>query len=260
MTYAPVRHYLSPIHYQPDKLGCVSIEVAHEHGKIMVVGHRNAILTGRRATAIMVREEQPLRVHRLVDTRVGVWMSDLPEELQQVEDYLHGHGPHVIGKRVLVGGLGLGIVATRLAQLGAAVTVVEKSRSVIRLIRRQAPNAPYRVIQMDIKTYLLGCEPYDAYYLDTWQGTNEVTWWEQVMPLRRLIGQRFGIVPVHCWAEDIMLGQVRRSVALHAEHGPEWHYARLPSGTDPDHFTAPSMGTPAWEAVYGVGLDAKRSA
>jgi hypothetical protein len=247
------------VRYLADSLGCVSIKIDQEHGKLMVVGHRNAILTGRRATAIMIREDAPLRVHRLVDSRVGVWMSDLPEELQQVEDFLHGQGAYVAGKRVLVGGLGLGIVATRLVQMGATVTVVEKSRSVIRLIRRQMP-APFRVVQADIHTYLRTCEPFDAYYLDTWQGTSEATWWSQVMPLRRLIGQRFGIVPVHCWAEDMMLGQVRRAVALHAEHGPEWHYARLPSGTDPDHFTAPAMGTPAWEAVYGAGLDAKRSA
>ena len=101
------------------------------------------------------------------------------------------------------------------------------------------------------------CPPcYDCYLLDTWQGTNEGTWWREVMPQRRAIRNRFGTAPaIHCWAEDIMLGQIMRTLQIGKPH---WYYEHLPlpmSARDAKQFVT-KVGLPAWEKKYGAAVDA----
>ena len=246
------------------RIGPITIDVEHETDAVPIVGFRSAMLTGRQQCSVRASKQHPIRIHRLREKGIGTWMTDSPEELQQVEDFLYRAKPQR-GQRMCVGGLGLGIVATRLTQLGAIVTAVERRRAIIHAVagwttaarRRQ----PYRVICSDIAKYLRRCEPFDAYYLDTWQGTSENTWWSNVLPLRRLIGQRFGVVPIYCWAEDMMLGQVVASIRRTFDHEAatgtprHWHMAHLPADTDVLRFVGPAMGTPAWEAQYGTAVD-----
>jgi len=254
--YAPVRHYLSPLQLRPGRSGPCRLQIVPRFGEIPVVSHRRAFLTNKQPTFIKVSKRTPLWVHELSEEGQGVWMTDLPEELQQIEDFLARAGvtpgrQSLRGSRVLVGGLGLGIVATRLAQEGAAVTVVERNRHIIKLCR--PPDIPMTVIQGDIATYLRDSRhgPFGEYYLDTWQGTNEGTWWKEVMPLRRIIANRFGVVPVWCWAEDIMLGQVVASGTAHLASGsPAWYYKLLAVDTHMQEFVT-TVGMPSWEKKHG---------
>jgi hypothetical protein len=71
------------------------------------------------------------------------------------------------------------------------------------------------------------------------------------MPLRRIIRNRWGRTPIiHCWAEDIMLGQIVRTLTMTQPH---WHYEKLPV---PMPLTvarsfARNIGLPTWEKRYG---------
>lgn len=72
----------------------------------------------------------------------------------------------------------------------------------------------------------------------------------RVHELRCTIRNRFGARPiVHCWAEDIMIGQIRRSL-----EGPHrfWKYKRLPLMTPRqiERFLS-DVGLPQWEKLYG---------
>jgi hypothetical protein len=172
---------------------------------------------------------------------------------------------------VLVGGLGLGILASILAQRPFidGVVVVERSPEVIELCAGKG----YEIVQGDIYDYLRKhSSPFDCYMLDTWQGTGEMAWWEQVMPARRIIRNRFGMAPrIHCWAEDIMVGQANRALAMKDRIAElKALGARMPS--NPRHWLHPALplmdekearwftaavGTKRWEEKYGKLLTEK---
>jgi predicted O-methyltransferase YrrM len=180
--------------------------------RVAVVSMREAITTGKKPIDVIL--DKPLRIHALTEDG-GTWMTDSPEELRQAGEWLASVRPK---GRVLVAGLGLGIVATWLSKLALVtqVDVVEIQPDVIRLLA--AHQAGYRVSRSDIMAYLKLFDrwtwPYDYCFLDTWQGTGEATWWDTVMPMRRVIANRFGKQKVHAWAEDIMLGQVAQSIRM----------------------------------------------
>ncbi len=155
---------------------------------------------------------------------------------------------------MLVGGLGLGVLASQVAAFpGVTETVVvERSPDVIALCARPG----YRVVEADVGAYLAEHQgAFDYYLLDTWRGTNEGTWFEDVLPLRRTIRRRWGRRPiVHCWAEDIMQGQLLRSLTHTVPH---WYYTYLPV---PMPLPAArrflrDVGLPAWERRYGAAID-----
>ena len=222
--------------------------------------------------------DEPLLIHELHEKGHGLWMTDLPEELNQIEEMLYHVKPQ---GRVLVGGLGLGIVAKRLTEIIGiqSVTVVEQSRPIIQL----CANGAYDTVCSDIMNFVAShnfhSKPFDFYLLDTWCGTNEGTWWNTVMPLRRAIRNRWGSKPtVSCWAEDIMLGQVKQSLViddmkrkmlqLHnadpnnkkkftLQNCRTWYYKHFPADMTPtqaDWFLE-QVGTKAWERKYGAIVD-----
>lgn len=245
--------YASPISLPERTVGKFSISHRTIEGTIPVVGHRQAILRGM--LPVVGKLAQPRRIHQLVVYRQGLWMTDLPEELNQIAEMLHEVQPK--GK-VLVGGLGLGIVATVVSRLPTVseVVVIEKSKEVIELCASDEES--YKVVKSDILTYLKKHKnPFNYYLLDTWAGTSEVTWWGEVLPLRRAIRQRFGLVPViHCWAEDIMWGQVRRRLTRE-DLPPHWYYQGPlchMSKTEADYFLK-YAGTLEWEKKYGAAID-----
>ncbi len=78
------------------------------------------------------------------------------------------------------------------------------------------------------------------------------------MPLRRLIRQRWGAKPVvHCWAEDIMQGQILRTLT---GKPPHWHYTGLPMPMSTAQANAflKDVGLPTWEQRYGHIIDTNR--
>lgn len=244
MRYEPAL-YRSPISLPERAVGKLSVRHRIVRDEVPIIGIRQALMCGR--TALTAKLTEPLRVHELFEEDRGVWMTDLPEELNQIAEALWNVQPE---GRVLVGGLGLGLLAAALSERDGVdeVVVVERSPEVIELCAQDG----YEVVQADIGEYLRTKDPgFDCYMLDTWQGTNEATWWSDVFPLRRTIRQRWDAGPkVHCWAEDIMLGQVRASLLQPHRH---WKYAKLPLMTpDEADLFLTSIGTPAWERDFAA--------
>lgn len=218
---------------------------------VIVVGLRQAFLRGIRP--VSVRLAEPLRIHELFHEDYGVWMTDLPEELNQIGELLRSVEP---SGRVLIGGLGLGILAHVVsARVGVErVVVIEKDEHVINLCAKRR----YSVVHADIAEYLLRStrERFDFFLLDTWQQTGESTWWSDVLPLRRIIRNRWGGKPVvHCWAEDIMHGQLLRSLTTHPEH---WYCRglQMPMTEAVARKFLRDVGLPTWEKKYGGAIDA----
>ena len=255
--------YPSPISLPERTVGRFSIKHRVMTGELPVVGTRQAFNRGIRPCVAVT--EKPLTIHELHEDDHGVWMTDQPEELNQIYEMLHDVKPK---GRVLVGGLGLGIL-TRLIIFRPGVThvtTVELNQDVIELAApkenrsRETSFLRHSTVCSDIFAFLAGPQheiPFDHYLLDTWGGTNESTWWGTVLPLRRAIRQRWGSKPkIHCWAEDIMWGQVERSLLRpHARH---WHHQNLPavmSATEVRRFQL-DAGLPAWEKKYGAAIDA----
>lgn len=240
--------YASPIDLPEGRSGRIVLS-HHVHNageRLPIVGIRQAILRG--VSPINVYLHEPLRVHELREQGVGVWMTDLPEELQQVADALNKFRPR---GRVLVGGLGLGILARTLEThpLVESVRVVEINPDVINLTGEGID-----VVQGDLREYLQTCEEFDCFMLDTWQNTNEGAWWEDVMPLKRIIRRRFARRPrVWCWAEDMMAAQVVNALQLGAHH---WYYTHVPKLTETQaRAFVRNVGLPTWERKYGRLVD-----
>jgi hypothetical protein len=250
--------YASPIDLPEGRSG--KIQIKHDElaagTKVTIIGDRQAIFTGR--CPAVGRLAAPRRVHVLSEDGVGTWMTDLPEELNQIAELLATTEP---SGNVLVGGLGLGVLARLVADRPKVktVTVIEASRDVIALCAGKPGG--FQIVRSDIAKYL-DASPvrYDYYLLDTWQGTNEATWWDTVMPLRRAIRRKHGARPkIWCWAEDIMRGQIGQS--LTNEYNPanprtHWYYRGLPKMSVAEfHRFFDRVGLPTWEAAYGRTID-----
>jgi hypothetical protein len=259
MTYKP-QWLPSPIDLPVGRHGTAQIKhrIIKAGERVPIVGMRQALTRG--VTPTFGRVETPLRIHELHEDGVGMWMTDLPEELNQIQEMLATVKPR---GSVLVGGLGLGLVADAVVRLPAvtAVAVVERSADVIALCAPSGHQwadvrADYRVVLADIRAHLeTNGDRHDHYLLDTWGGTSESTWWEDVFPLRRVIRQRHGARPkIHCWAEDIMLGQIFRTLT---RTPPHWYMSYLPcpmAEKDARWFVR-NVGLPAWENRYGGAVD-----
>ncbi|KKM06041.1 hypothetical protein LCGC14_1747980 [marine sediment metagenome] len=244
--------YPSPIDLPEASSGPVQIRhrIIPAGKQTPVVGMRQAFLRGIRPGDALL--SHPLLVHELVHEEHGIWMTDLPEELNQIAELLFTVKP---AGSVLVGGLGLGVLSTEVAWRieVSDVTVIELDKHIIKLC---ANGADFDVVEADITDYLrTTSERFDFYLLDTWQGTSEGTWWSEVMPLRRLIRQRWGKRPVvHCWAEDIMQGQIFQALTTKPPH---WYTAHLPVPMYEKEARSflRNVGWPSWERKYGKAVD-----
>jgi hypothetical protein len=157
---------------------------------------------------------QPTRWHRLRE-KGAVWMTDLPCEQAQMRDGLR----HLRGN-VLIGGLGLGVVANLACASPEikSVTVIEKEPDVIALVasRLRDHGKSLLVVEADLYDYLgwLAGAPkdarprYDSALFDTWAGDGMSVLFREVIPLRAL-AEKAGIGRVWCWQEDVMRGQLR---------------------------------------------------
>ncbi len=141
--------YASPIDLPEATSG--KVQVRHRTipvgNRVDIVGMRQAFLRGLRPASGIVKA--PLRIHELVHSDHGMWMTDLPEELNQIAELMCTVQPQ--GK-ILVGGLGLGILAYTLT-LRPGVTdvlVVERDKHVVKLCARPG----YQVAISDIVRYL----------------------------------------------------------------------------------------------------------
>ena len=249
--------YPSPISLPERTIGKFSVQHRTVMEKTPVIGMRQAYTRGLRPVTAKLSE--PLHIHELVEKGHGLWMTDLPEELNQIGEMLYHVQPQ---DKVLVGGLGLGIVATTVSRLPQVTetVVVEKSKAVIKLCGPENyAEETYLTAHADILQFLQDFpKPFDYYLLDTWCGNNELTWWGTVLPLRRTIRQHWGVVPVvHCWAEDIMWGQVKRRLCNLTKKDAHWYYAPEFCGMsepEAEQFQQ-DAGLKDWEKRYGPILD-----
>src|SRR5438552_448534 len=122
----------SPIAIPESKSGNVSVQhrILKKGSETAIVSMRSALLRG--ISAKFAKLSRNLRIHELHEEGHGLWMTDLPEELQQIAEAIEEFDPR---GHVLVGGLGLGIIATILRDRPGikSVTVVERNADIIRL-------------------------------------------------------------------------------------------------------------------------------
>jgi hypothetical protein len=148
----------------------------------------------------------------LYDEARGVWMTDLPIEQRQMEAQTEG-----LEGRVLVGGLGLGVVVRILLETDLVddITVVESDQRIIDLVGPtlldEFGDESLEIIHADLFNFLRERDPdaaaWDCAFFDIWQSDGESTFHEVVVPLRELA------VPhvdgrIACWNEDVMRGQL----------------------------------------------------
>ena len=126
----------SPVHLPEGKSGKMSLRHSDKK-RFDVVSVREGLLTGR--------------LPQLYEEGMGLWIADIPIEISQHKEALVKMAPR---GNVLVGGLGLGIAATLLANMPQVdrVDVVEINPDVIKLCDPHHPKV--RVIDDDLKAFL----------------------------------------------------------------------------------------------------------
>jgi hypothetical protein len=182
-----------------------------------LISIRTALYTGNKPES--VRYDHDTYVHKLLHNG-GLVMSDHPQEMWQFAEAIHkAKSP------VLVGGLGLGYIATQLRLRGLDVTVVEIDQDVIDLVSPHL-DKEIKIIKADLFEWIKHPDRKYAYYIfDTWNPTGESTFFYDVVPLRRACIKQ-GIDPkrIFCWAEYEMLGQIGESIFRQVSIDGEGHW------------------------------------
>ena len=191
-------------------------------------------------------------LHRLVSEKYGIWMSDTEIEVKQMKEAVEDVKAKGKG---LVGGLGLGVVIEFLGEIPGVTTIdiVDNSQETVDLV---LPHLKWRakcnLIVEDIFDFMKNLKKwdYDFAILDTWQGIGKETWLLQVMPLRRMIANKFGKVNLYNWTEDTMFAEMMEVLTTKP---PYWILDELPmpmSKKDAKWFLD-NVGMPKWEELYG---------
>jgi len=169
---------------------------------------REAIFSGLKPFHISLSHD--IYRYILKEEEVGIWMTTDFQELAQMDPIINS--PKIQGK-VLIGGLGLGAIATFLNEKTEVeqVTVIEKNKDLIKLIQPNL-NPTIKIIHQDLYKFLETLKPdqYDSAYFDIWQGTGETEWWRLVVPIYRLVRDK--IPKILCWQEETMKGQVAQAL------------------------------------------------
>ena len=166
---------------------------------------RSKLLGGQNGET--VRFPHSVRFHELRQEDQGVWMTDVPVEQAQCNTAVDNYTGNV-----LVGGLGLGFAAARIAANPAvdSVTVVEVAEEVIALTAPHLPHADkITVVKADLFEYLNALtvpKTFDHAFYDIWQSDSENTFFHVVVPL--LNRSQCVLHKPDCWNEDVMRGQL----------------------------------------------------
>jgi len=215
------RDYLNVVNIPEQKVG--EWEIKHSFAKarepLALVNGRTAIMGGHRGEAL--RFDHPTRWHELKQgSGPGRWMSDLPIEQAQIDREVKP----IRSGSVLVGGLGIGYVASILARRPGIklVTVVERSPEVVQLVsehvcKGEAVRSKLHFVEADLFPYLasLSAGSFDHAYYDIWTNDGEATFFSTVMPLLRLSAARIRKEPIN-WNESVMRGQLHMSLDTRA--------------------------------------------
>lgn len=188
-----------------DRSGDVRIEHRRTDpgGSIPVVGLRESFYTGLPQCSLTFKDG--VETTWLLSEEHGTWMSDMPCEIVQMERELVQR----VSGNVLIGGLGLGILANMVSKRSKVrkIVVVENSPHVIKLVGPHMPRN-VEIVEADVHDFVkvLKKGEFGTALLDTWQSTGEWTWQTEVVPLRRVISNK--IRATRCWQESVMRGQV----------------------------------------------------
>lgn len=213
MVTATKKHkWLTPLDIPAGKRGDAEIvrEISPPGTKKMLGNIRTAMF-GQKFQSSTVSYPFETTWHQLILDGVQM-MSDWPIEQRQHDLALKG-----FRGRVLVGGLGLGYAATRLAAKKAVteVVVVEINQNVVDLVAPYVkdPAGKIRVVRADLLKYLEQCgeDQYNMAFYDIWASDGEGTFFDTVCPLYDLSRGRVKQPPVN-WNEDVMRGQLAGSL------------------------------------------------
>jgi hypothetical protein len=227
-----VNNYLNQVAIPKGKSGSYAIEhFVHPANEPMDFGvMRSALIGGQKVERVTF--DAPTTWHRLVYGG-GVWMTDLPIEQQQTRDCLKGFSGNV-----LVGGLGIGLAANWLASRPEvkSVTVIELSKEVIELVEPHLidPEKKIKVVKADLLKWLKNRPVtkktvFDWAFYDIWQSDGEGTFFQTVVPLRKLSVPFVPDERVVCWNEDVMRGQL--AFGLHSRYLFATNPPPLPPGS-----------------------------
>lgn len=214
------RNWLSPLAIPANKIGEYEVDVftIKAGDRVLFNTSRNIIFGGQKGENALVYDTDT-KWHQLRGPE-GVWMTDLPVEQRQMENCIKG-----MKGRVLVGGLGLGLVATLLTQKKtiSKVDVIELNQEVIKLVGSHTRNRwnpkgrnrgwVYDIIHADLFDYLKNYskEPYDYAFFDIWQSDGEATLFDTVIPLIQMSKGKIKNMP-RCWNIEVMRGQLLSSI------------------------------------------------
>lgn len=268
---------ITPLRLKERVVGKHSIKVSTiKAGEpVQIVSIRNAIYAGLRP--LRAKFDVDLRVHQLVANGDCVWTSDHPQEL-----YTQGIEFKELYGRVLVGGLGIGMAATLIANRPGVekVICVEIEKEIIELMKGQLPKtrAKIEVVKADLFEYLTDeRNHFDSAYFDIWAPTGESAWMNYVVPLKRLVYRHHGPKTVRCWLEREMANQIlqndERALGMEKMIG-EKEYKRWKGGWKPravyyavadiqpkekraklKKLYLEGVGTRAWEDQFGATWD-----
>jgi hypothetical protein len=207
------RHYANQLSIPEGKSGDLAIKY-----KRKPAGWQAALVTGRTALfgqhkSGAVTFPEATVWHDLLE-KGSRWTTDYPIEQFQQRKQTEG-----FTDSVLVGGLGVGFIASDLARREEIyqVTVVERSQDVINLVwphlLRGEPGLrdKLEIVNADLFSYLekeetQSNEYFDFGFFDIWRGDSEDTFFNTVVPLRQhsegVIGE------LTCWNEEVMRGQL----------------------------------------------------
>ena len=196
--------------------------------------------------------ENGRKIHRLISQQYGLWMSDNVLEIKQMKEAVEVTKAKGKG---LVGGLGLGVVIEFLGERPGVtqIDVVDNSQDTVDLVLPYLKwRAKCNIIIEDIFKFVqeLKTWDYDFAILDTWQGIGKEVWLLQVMPLRRMLANKFGKVNLYNWTEDTMFDEM---IELLTTRKPYWILDELPmpmTKKDAKWFLQ-NVGLPEWEKKYG---------
>ena len=206
--------------------------------KLSTANVRCQIMGGQQGVTLKYKHESTW--HSLQEKGRGVWMTDDPCEQAQMRESIQ----HLYGE-VLVGGLGLGVVVKMLSEIEEvdSITVVEKSQDVINLVwqplcsQMDGTETKLEVICGDLfeelERFAKEERQFDSAIYDIWQSDGEGTFFDVVIPLRRL---SFDVVDddVVCWNEDVMRGQLFNGMLSKVQMVYDEKWAKTLGGTCED--------------------------
>jgi len=173
---------------------------------IPLINQRTAIFRGCKPANI--KYDVPVRFHYLTEDG-GTWTSDVPQEQEQQARAVMG-----FTGEVLVGGLGIGMIAHILAEMRMVrrIVIVEKQKEVIDLVWphiQKELHGKGEIVHANLFQYLRETdENFNYAFYDIWTSDGERTLKEYVLPLRKLSERIVEDDHIKCWNEDVMWGQI----------------------------------------------------